>query len=304
MGLRINARLKISKGLLMQRLTYVALVLPLLLTLNACTSNTGTPPPNLTPSPTAAATTFPKEEAEKLIQQLATQGGAKDSSAEMRLSFTDADGKPQQMDFRLQRKYEGDKVSTLMTVLAPKEESEKALLAFEEEGKPTDAISYLAGLKKITRLKSDNPLNFRGSKSTVQEMLGMQLGKYEIADTRVVTESGATEGERHIELKAKSGMSLSYPKIIVAFGADGTTVKRFELYDSRGEKVKTIVAREVKTIQDYPTITLMEIEDHKNKQQLKLETRSIKYNTDLPSSLFTEANLIKIVTAASQKAIQ
>jgi hypothetical protein len=247
---------------------------------------------------------LPKEEAEKLIQQLATQGGCKDSTADMRLSFTDADGKAQQMDFRLQRKYEGNKVSTLMTVLAPKEESEKALLAFEEEGKPTDAISYLAGLKKIAHLKSDSPLNFRGAKNTVQEILGMELGKYDVGTTKSVENPAPKDGDWSVELKGRPGLNLAYPQIEVVFGGKGNVPQRFILYDSRGEKVKTIRVTEVKLILNYRTLTQMEIEDHKNNQKLKLETRSIKYDTNLLSSLFTEANLIKLVTAASQKAIQ
>lgn len=255
-------------------------------------------------SPITTTSSFPKEEAEKLIQRLATQDGCKDSNAEMRLSFTDADGKPQQMDFRLQRKYEAGKVSTLMTVISPAEESEKAMLAFEEEGKPTDAISYLAGLKKVAHLKSDNPLNFRGSKSTVQEMLGMEFGKYEIKSINSLSEPGVKDGDWAIELIGKSQMNLAFPKMEVVFGGKGTVIRQFVLYDAKGEKVKTINAAEVKLVQNYQAITKMDIEDHRNNMKLKLETRNIKYDTNLAASLFTEANLIKNVTAASQKQIQ
>ena len=258
-------------------------------------SNAATPTPN---------NGFPKAEAEKLVQRLATQDGCKDSTADMRLSFTDPDGKAQQMDFRLQRKYEAGKISTLMTVLAPPDESEKALLAFEEDGKPTSAISYLAGLKKVAQLKSDNPLNFRGSKSSVQEMLGMELGKYEMAGANVVTKAGDTEGKLEIELKEKSGMSLSFPKVVVGFTADGSKLQSFELYDARNEKAKTIRVAETKVVQNYQSITKMDIEDHRNNLKLTFEARNIKYDSNLAASLFTEANLIKIVTAASQKQIQ
>ncbi|MBL8205184.1 MAG: outer membrane lipoprotein-sorting protein [Blastocatellia bacterium] len=264
-----------------------------------CDVNSSAPPvTNTTASPVNSTTALPKEEAEKLIHRLATQDGCKDSTADLRLSFTDAEGKSQQMDFRLQRKYESGKVSTLMTVLSPPEESEKALLAFEEDGKPTTAISYLAGLKKVAQLKSDNPLNFRGSKSTVQEMLGMELGQYQIANTT------AANGAIVIELKEKDGAQLSFPRLDVTFAEKDKTPSKFELYDGRGEKAKTIQAAELKTNQNYQAITKMEIEDHRNKQTLKLETRSIKYDTNLSASLFTEANLIKTVTAASQKQIQ
>lgn len=267
--------------------------------LNGCDSDSGANPGStaVATAPTPS-TAFPKEEAEKLLQRLATQDGCKDSTAEMRLSFTDAEGARQQMDFRLQRKYEAGKVSTLMTVLAPFEESEKTLLAVEEDGKPTSAVSYLAGLKKIAQLKSDNPLNFRGSKSTVQEMLGMEFGKYEITSTRVANDIIT------LELQAKDGFDLSYPRIDTTFAAADQAPTAFTLYDRRNEKVKTIRVAESKAMQNYRAITKMDIEDHRNNLKLQLETRSIKYDTNLAASLFTEANLIKIVTAASQKQIQ
>ncbi len=282
-----------------------ALVIFVALVCLAC--HTSAPPaapvPATSPTGTASAASIPKEGAEKLLQRLATQDGCRDSTADMRLSFTDADGKPQQMDFRLQRKYEGDKVSTLLTVLAPKEESEKALVAFEAAGQPTDALSYLAGLKKVAHLKSNNPLNFRGARNTVQEMLGMELGKYELVASQFLSEPG-NDATWVAELKEKSGMNLSYPKMEVVFGGTVSQPLRFILFDARGEKAKTIQVAEIKQVQNRQTLMRLDIEDHKQKQKLQLQTRSIKYDTNPPASLFTEANLIKIVTAASQKAIQ
>lgn len=293
----------------------------------ACDSTTSAPAPAASGSaPATANSSFPKAEAEKLIQRLVLQDGCKDSNAEMRLSFTDADGKPQQMDFRLQRKYEAGKVATLMTVISPAEESEKALLAFEEDGKPTSAISYLAGLKKVAQLKSDNPLNFRGSKSTVQEMLGMELGKYDLKSTTTKLETGLTT--LTIELTEKKGMNLAFPKLIVHFSkpekvpANGVSANEktknvepqffpesFELYDAKDALVKRMEFTQIDFVEvgadrKYNTIKVISITDERSGQKLKLETRNIKYDTNLAASIFTEANLIKNVTAASQKQIQ
>lgn len=302
-------------------LLFFALII-LLATFTACDNSA---PANSSPAATTATTpsaSFPKEEAEKLIKRLATQDGCKDSTAEMRLSFTDSDGKPQQMDFRLQRKYEGSKISTLMTILAPKEESEKALLAFEEEGKPTDAISYLAGLKKVAHLKSDNPLNFRGSKSSVQEMLGLELGKYEITSIKLGKSNPSDEADLIIYLSEKKGMNLAYPKISVSFREAGKNAiesgdvkpqnkflpSLFTLQDSKDETVKQMKINRIdwrKPDNEKLTIMVIDITDTKNNnQKLKLETRNIKYDTNLPASIFTEVQLIKAVTAASEKQLQ
>ncbi len=295
----------------MKTFFHFVILLTIVLALVGCESSTETkivtaPPAAVTPGNTSPST-FPKEEAEKLIQRLATQDGCKDSTAEMRLSFTDAEGKPQQMDFRLQRKFEAGKISSLMTVLSPKEESEKALLAFEEEGKPTDAISYLAGLKKTAHLKSDNPLNFRGSKSTVQEMLGLELGKYEITST----ESGNGIPDMPfltINLVPKKGENLAFPKISVGYNKNSSDNQLapsvFLLSDSQGKTVKKMEISETAKVGNYNSVKMIKISDARNNLNLKLETRSIKYDTNLPASIFTEAQLIKTVTAATAKLVQ
>ena len=306
---------------------YIPLFFALIILLATFTACDNSAPANSSPAVTTAtapSASFPKEEAEKLIKRLATQDGCKDSTAEMRLSFMDSDGKPQQMDFRLQRKYEGSKISTLMTILAPKEESEKALLAFEEEGKPTDAISYLAGLKKVAHLNSSNPLNFRGSKSSVQEMLGLELGKYEIASA----ERDKDHSPFKIILAEKKEANSSFPRIVINFKASsiadfqdathpmgslpssvGYNPESFELYDAKDQLVKQMKITKVENIKGntglyHQTIGLLEIEDIQHNQKLKLETRNIKYDTNLPASIFTEAQLIKAVTAATAKLIQ
>ncbi len=287
----------------MTKPTPLFLLFILLVLFTACDDKPGSTENQSAPGTSGATSStvaISKEDAEKLIKRLATQDGCKDSTAEMRMSFTDSEGKSQQMDFRLQRKYDGAKVSTLVTILAPKEEGEKALLALAEAGKPTDAVSYLAGLKKIAHLKSDNPLNFRGSKSTVQEMLGIELDSYEVGEIKAVDSSG----EVNIHLEAKPNLNLAYPQINAIFGGKDKLIRRFELLDAKGEKIKTITAAEVKAVQNYQTITKMEIEDHKNNLKLIAETRNIKYDSNLPAAIFTEENLIKNVTAASQKLIQ
>ena len=295
----------------MKTFFHFVILLTIVLALVGCESSTETkivtaPPAAVTPGNTSPST-FPKEEAEKLIQRLATQDGCKDSTAEMRLSFTDAEGKPQQMDFRLQRKFEAGKISSLMTVLSPKEESEKALLVFEEEGKPTDAISYLAGLKKTAHLKSDNPLNFRGSKSTVQEMLGLELGKYEITST----EPGNGIPDKPfltIYLEPKKGENLAFPKISVNYNQNSSDKQlvpsSFVLSDSQGKAIKRMEISETAKIGNYNSVKMINVTDARNNLKLKLETRSIKYDTNLPSSIFTEAQLIKTVTAATAKLVQ
>lgn len=247
----------------------------------------------------APATPAPLPDMKPLLHRLATQDGCQDVTTELRLSFVNEEGRREEVSFRLQRKYAPDRISTLLTVLSPQEETEKALLAIEQEGKRTEAFSYLAGLKRLTRLGSSSQLSFRGSKITVQELLGLELNQYEVeATTRA---GGADQGLIRVKLVEKFDRGLAFPRLIAFFQESEQRPARFELYSLNGDLVKTVKVEEVKQIQGYQTLTGLAIEDHKQSRALKLETSDIKYDRQLPETLFTQAHLIKIITQASRK---
>ncbi len=247
----------------------------------------------------ATATPAPLPEVKPLLHRLATQDGCRDVTAQLSLSFVNEEGHREEVSFRLQRKYAPDRISTLLTVVAPQEEAEKDLLAIEREGKRTEAFSYLAGLKRLTRLGSSNQLSFRGSKTTVQELLGLELNQYEVKAT--ARASGDDQELIRVELVEKFDRGLAFPRLIAFFQESELRPVRFELYNLNGDLVKTVKVEEVKQIQGYQTLTRLAIEDHKQGRTLKLETRDINYDRQLPDTLFTQAHLIKIITQASRK---
>lgn len=241
----------------------------------------------------------PLPDAGAMVRRMITQDGCKDLTAEMRLTAENAEGKREQVEFRLQRKYAAEGASSLMTVLAPKEESDKILLAREKNGQPTEAFSYLAGLKKLAKLDSSRQLGFRGAKVTVQEILGMELGQYEHNAGERVTENG--EALIKVEFKAKPDLNLAFPRIHGYFREQTQQPVRFELFNDAGAISKKMVFEEVKAVQNRQTITRVGVEDLTQKLKLKLETRKIEYDKGLTDKLFTEDHLKASVTAAGQR---
>jgi len=75
--------------------------------------------------------TAPLPDAAAMVKKLITQDGCKDFIAEMRMTTENADGKREQVEVRLQRKYSDTGAATFLTVLAPKEDSDKAILVVE-----------------------------------------------------------------------------------------------------------------------------------------------------------------------------
>jgi hypothetical protein len=256
-------------------------------------------------SPTASATASPSAplpDVKVLLNKLVTQDGAKDFTAEMRLQVEEADGKRETLEFQLQRKYSADKTATFLKVTAPRDESDKALLAVEKPQQPTEAFSYLAGLKRFARLNSGNTLNFRNSKVAVQELLGLELNQYDFKAGERVTQEGMELIQ--VEGKAKLDLNLAYPRLLVFFRADNQQPARFELFNDGNERVKTIRIEEVKAIQNHQTITKVSVEEHQTKRKLKQEIRAIKYDQKLSDQIFTESYLKSFTTGASQKLIQ
>jgi len=241
----------------------------------------------------------PLPDAGAMVRRMTTQDGCKDFTADMRMTAENAEGKRDQVEFRLQRKYSADGASTFLAVLAPKEESNKAILAVEREGKPTEAFSYLPGLRKITKLDSSRQLNFRGARVTIQELLGMELGQY-----------SHTEGEREaaeggplikVEFKPKDDLGLAFPRIVGYFRESDQAPARFDLFGDNSELSKKVTIEEVKTIQNHLTVTRVAIEDLAQKLKLKLETRKIEYDRGLPDRIFTEDYLKTFISGASQR---
>ena len=278
----------------------LCLILLVLMTgFTACSSSApSVAPVNETATPAAA----PLPDVQPWLSRLATQDGCRDFTAEMRLSGEAADGRPVQLEFRVQRKYSPDQTSTLLTVTAPPEETEKALLAVERKDQPTEAISYLAGLKKIARFKSDSTRDLRGAKISVQELLGLELSQYTPAKSERVTEGG--ENLIKASLQAKPDRELAFPRIEAYFRESGQQPVRFELFDQQKKLVRIIRVLEVKPVQNYKTLLGLEIEDQGSGRRVRLETVRVKYDQKLPDSIFTEANLTKLISAASRRLIQ
>jgi hypothetical protein len=249
-----------------------------------------------------ATTPKPVPPVAPLLAKLITQDGAKDATAEMRLQLEEADGSKAQLEFQIQRKISPDRIATFLKVNAPREDSDKALLAFEKPDRPTEAYSYLAGLKKLAKLSSSNTLSFHNSKVTVQELLGMEFSQYTFGEGAWVKEGEAEFLQ--VEGKAKPDRNLAYPRVKVYFTAETLQPARFEVFDERNELLKTMRVEELKTIQNHQTLMRLAVEEHLTKRKVRLETRAIKYDQQLADKIFTEDNLKALVTSVSLKLAQ
>ena len=262
--------------------------------LAAC--STTSQPANRSETPTAPA---PLPDVGMMIARVAGQDGCKDFTASMQMISEDEKGKKDQVDFKVQRKYSPAGVSTFVSVVSPREDSDKAILAIEYPDRSTEAFSYLAGLDKLTKIGSDRQLGFRGAKVSIQELLGMELGQYDWKNVERVEKDNRKL--IRVELIAKTDRILAYPRIIAFFNEADQQPAGFDLYDSKDELQKSAVVVEVKKIQNRQTITNVTINDLQQKLKLQLITREVAYDKGLSDRLFTQDNLKNFISGASRQ---
>jgi outer membrane lipoprotein-sorting protein len=272
-------------------------VVPLVCALLCGCGNSAAPAANV--STDSLPTPAPLPDIGAMVKRMITQDGCKDFTADMRMVSEDENGKRDHIEFRIQRKYAGNRALTFLSVLAPLEDTDKALLAVEEADQPTQAFSYLAGLRKLTKINSDRQLGFHGAKVTVQEMLAMELGQYDHSAGERVNADG--ESLIKVEFKEKAWRNLAYPRITGFFRERDQSPAKFELYDARDELQKRVKIEEVKPIQSRQTITRLAIEDLQQKLNVKVETRKVEYDRGLPDGLFTEERLKSFINNAVRR---
>ncbi len=267
--------------------------------LSACTGNGGAP--SSPPAPTAAVSSSPVPPADDLIRRIATQDGATDSTSEMRLVIESAEGR-EQVDFRLRRRYGPEGISTFLEVTAPREETDKALLSVERPQQPTEAFSYLAGLRKVAKLSSMSTLTLRGTKISIQELLWLELAQYTAGAGERVPDAETTLLK--YTLTAPADRNLAFPQIVAMFRESDLTPVKFELFGPGNKLQKTARIEEMKEIGGRKTITRIAIEDHAQERKLLLSANSVKFDTGLSPALFTERNLISVISGASRRLLE
>ena len=264
----------------------------------ACDSTTPPVKPEAA-TPAVAVSSAPLPDINSVIKKLTTLDGAQDVSAEMRMQVESADGKRALLEFTLQRKFTAHQAATFIRVTAPREESDKAILAIEKSDAATEATSYLAGLKKLAKLKSDNYVTFREAKVTIQELLGMEVGQYDFSAAERVSDNGATLIKA--EGKAKANRNLAYPRMTSYFSGDQQEPVRFEVFDEKNELVKRVTFEPMQTVQNKRMVSRVIFDDIAAKRKSVIETRSVKFDQNLSPKLFTEENLKGIISSASAK---
>jgi len=156
----------------------VALIVVAVLCLSACSQKSGAPsqastpanpsPSPALPSPTSCLNAFRPRMEPRTPQPICG------------LTVELPGGRRDQLEFRLQRKFSADAVSTFLQVTAREKRPTRRSWRSSDRARPR-ATSYLAGLKKLAKLSSSSTITFQETKVTIQSCLRSNSASMQVA---------------------------------------------------------------------------------------------------------------------------
>lgn len=244
---------------------------------------------------------LPALSGEEIVERFRQQVSRRPFSAQIRMSFLDDEGTPEEILVRVLRRPMGDETRTFMQIISPVSESKQAMLVIERPEQKTDVISYLPGLRRIVTLSTRRRLSYKGVSVSVQELIGGELYNYDhtLIGVRTIDHVPTYVVESHLKADRES----DYPRMVGFYRQDTFLPVRVELYNAQGERERIARFTEIATVEGQPTIRRVEIESVPDGRLLTLDTVELTYQ-ELPDTLFTEAHLIEVVTRAAEEIVR
>lgn len=206
----------------------------------------------------------------------------KDTTGIAKMVLVSTDGKEETRKMKIYRK--GDK-KIYFFLYTPGVEG-VAFLSLSDD----QMYLYLPAFKKVRRIASSaKNENFMGTDMSYEDMAeGSFLEKYV---PKIISEK---ESEVVIELNKKAEADSSYSKIVLTVDKKTWVRTSAENYDKNGKLFKKMTCPEVKVIDGYPTMMLVEMTDVQSGHMTKMIMEEVKYDIGLDDDLFSQRRITRI----------
>jgi outer membrane lipoprotein-sorting protein len=206
----------------------------------------------------------------------------KDTTGIAKMVLVSTDGKEETRKMKIYRK--GDK--KIYFFLYPPGVEGVAFLSLSDD----QMYLYLPAFKKVRRIASSaKNENFMGTDMSYEDMAeGSFLEKYV---PKIISEK---ESEVVIELNKKAEVDSSYSKIVLTVDKKTWVRTSAENYDKNGKLVKKMNCPDVKVIDGYPTMMLVEMTDVQSGHMTKMIMEEVKYDIGLDDDLFSQRRITRI----------
>jgi len=151
--------------------------------------------------------------------------------------------------------------------------------------KDDDRWLYMPALDVVNRIAAgDKRTSFVGSDFLYEDVSGRSLDE----DTHELTET--TDAVFIVKNTPKKPDSVEFSYFTVAIDRRNFVPMKMEFFDKTGKLYRTIESTEVKTIQDFPTVTKSVVQDLKTGSKTEMEFSGVKYDLKL-KNVFQERYL-------------
>ena len=151
--------------------------------------------------------------------------------------------------------------------------------------KDDDRWLYMPALDVVSRIAAgDKRTSFVGSDFLYEDVSGRSLDE----DTHELTET--TDAVFIVKNTPKKPDSVEFSYYTVAIDRKNFVPMKMEFFDKTGKLYRTIESTEVKTIQDFPTVTKSVVRDLKTGSRTEMEFSGVKYDLKL-KNVFQERYL-------------
>ncbi len=258
------------------------------------------------PGPTQQATApAPAAAAEQVLpsgDEIARQINARDDGTSVARSMTmellDKRGKKRVRKTRSFRKYFETEKRIAIFFEKPRNVRDTAFLTFDyvEDGEEDAQWLYLPALRRVRRISgSDRGDYFMGTDFTYDDI--RQDTKVSRSDyIRETVGTSEVDGRacylvEAVPVNEDVAEQLGYSRTLSCVDSEIWMVLKSEIWDLKGQKLKTIHTRDIRQVQGIWTAHLLEAENHKTGHKTTFVISEVDYLAELNDDLFTRSAL-------------
>ncbi len=186
----------------------------------------------------------------------------------------------------------GDTEKSIMFFLSPADVKNTSFMNWSyDSDKADDQWIYLPALKKVKRISSDSKSDyFMGSDFTYDDLGDRKLD----ADVHKLLREETVDGvECYVVESVSKDEDYMYSKTVTWIRKSNFVGLKKEFYDEDEELLKTLSIKKLEEIDGIWVITRSEMENVQKNHKTTMELSSIKINTGVPASKFTERMMMR-----------
>lgn len=207
-----------------------------------------------------------------------------------KLTLSSSDFAPREL--QMSRKYVGGMHGSYLEVVAPDELEGIRFLFMESANKPNEQYIKVKASRNPVRVQEGiRTQPFLGSAFYVSDLVLPEVDNYTYKYLGKDVVGGRSVNL--VEMTPKDPSKEVYAKTVLALDPKDLLIMRREFFDKSGEKVKIWTIDKVEQIDGVWTLTGQEMQDLKSKSKSRLDVTDVKYNAELPDSMFTPKYLTR-----------